>query len=593
MKQEQLDALRHSCAHLLAAAVLKLYPNTKRAIGPAISDGFYYDFEFMQPITEEDLKRIENVMRQIAPTWKTFEKKDVSKDDAKKLFADNPYKLELIDEFSTAGQKLTIYTSGEYVDLCRGGHEDKPSENLKNFKLLKIAGAYWRGNEKNKMLTRIYGTAFYSKEELDQYLTQQEEAKKRDHRKLGKELDLFVFSDLVGSGMPLFTPKGFILRNEIISYSRELNKRIGYQEVHTPNINKAELFKISGHYDKYHEDMLRVKSQYSQEDFFLKPMNCPQHIQIYASQKRSYRELPIRYCDFAVLYRDERPGELSGLTRLRSFSQDDGHCLCTEAQIGEEFKNVLEVIKEALKTYGLKYWIRLSLRDPNQKEKYLGDDATWERAQKTLKELLVEGKIKFKEAEGEAAFYGPKMDIMAVDALGREWQISTIQLDLNLPSRFEITYTDADNSEKTPVMIHRAIVGSPDRFLGILIEHYGGRFPLWLSPVQVRVVTITDRSNDYAQAFVDELKEKGIRAELDTSAESMGKKVRNAETEKIPLIVTIGDKEMENKTLAIRYQGKNIFGYDTKKFISTVTAAIKKRKEEIKLETPSPQPSTA
>ncbi|HYE59644.1 MAG TPA: threonine--tRNA ligase, partial [Candidatus Kapabacteria bacterium] len=405
MTKEQLDSLRHSCAHLLAAAVLELWPNAKRTIGPPIEHGFYYDFDFGDvKISDADFPIIEKKMQEILPTWESFERKEVSADEAKKLFADNPYKLELINEFSDEGQTLTLYTSGTYVDLCRGGHAEHPKKELKHFKLLSVAGAYWRGDEKNKMLTRIYGTAFPTKDELMKHLLMLEEAKKRDHRKLGKELDLFVISDLVGPGMPLYTPKGTTVRNAIISYSRELNAKIGFQEVHTPNVNKAELFKISGHYDKYKDDMLEVTSHYSDEQYYLKPMNCPQHTQIYASQMRSYRDLPIRFADFANLYRDERPGELSGLTRLRCFCQDDGHIFCREDQIEQEFGNVLSAIKEALTTYGLNYWIRLSLRDPNQKEKYLGDDATWDKAEATMRKLLKEHEIDCKETEGEAAF---------------------------------------------------------------------------------------------------------------------------------------------------------------------------------------------
>src|SRR3990167_3889098 len=410
---DKLNNLRHSLAHLLAAAVMELYPDTKRTIGPSIDNGFYFDFEFSKPISDEDLPKIEKVMRKILPTWKKFEKHELTADEAKKEYPGNPYKRELIDEFTKDGQKVTFYKSGDYWDLCKGRHV----ENLKEissdaFKLDRIAGAYWRGDEKNKMLTRIYGLAFETKKDLDAYIAQREEAKKRDHRKLGRELDLFVFSELVGVGMPLFTPKGNIIREQIIGFSRELNNELGFGEVHTPNINKAELFKISGHYDKYKEDM-------------------------------------------------------------RSFSQDDGHIFCREDQVKDEISNVLSAIEKALKAYKIEYWMRLSLRDPNKKEK----------------------NIKNKEVEGEAAFYGPKIDIMAVDAIGREWQISTIQLDFNQPKRFELEYTDKDGGKKIPVMIHRALIGSPDRFLGILIEHYAGAFPLWLAPVQVKVIPVRTQHN--------------------------------------------------------------------------------------------------
>ena len=406
------------------------------------------------------------------------------------------------------------------------------------------AGSSRGGEEKNKMLTRIYGLAFETKEELEQYINQREEAKKRDHRKLAKEQDLLVFSDLVGTGMPMFTPKGNAVRNSIIEFSRELNKKLGFEEVHTPNFNKAELFKISGHYDKYKEDMFTVRSQYSEEDFFLKPMNCPQHTQIYASRPRSYRDLPIRYSDFANLYRDERPGELTGLIRLRCFAQDDGHLFCRRDQVEEEISNILGAIETALKIYKIDYWMRLSLRDPENKEKYLGTDEIWESSQEIMKRLLDQKKIKYKQAEGEAAFYGPKIDIMAVDALGREWQISTVQLDFNQPGRFELTYADSDGTKKTPVMIHRALIGSPDRFMGILIEHYAGAFPLWLSPVQVKVIPVRVSHNEYARKVFEALKENGIRAEIDENDENLGSKVRDAKNNKIPYWLVIGDKEV-------------------------------------------------
>jgi threonyl-tRNA synthetase len=558
MDKEQLEHLRHSCAHLLAAAVQELYPEAKRTIGPPIENGFYYDFDFLDTkISEDDLAKIEEKMREAVKSWKGFEKKEVSIDEAKQYFADNEYKCELITEFSEEGKMLTFYSCGNFTDLCKGGHSENPSEDLKHFKLLSVAGAYWRGNENNKMLTRIYGTAFPSAEELQNHLTMLEEAKKRDHRKLGKELGLFVFSDLVGPGLPLFTPKGCIVRNQIIGYSRELNGQIGFEEVQTPNMNKAELFKVSGHYDKYKDDMLEVKSHYSEEPYYLKPMNCPQHTQIYASQTRSYRDLPLRFADFANLYRDERPGELSGLTRLRCFAQDDGHIFCREDQIQSEFNQVLGVVKQALQTYGLNYWIRLSLRDPNEKEKYLGDDALWENAQTIMRKLLQENNIEFKEAEGEAAFYGPKMDIMAKDSIGREWQISTIQLDFNMPGRFGLVYADQDGTEKTPVMIHRAIVGSPERFMGVLIEHYAGAFPVWLSPVQVRILPVSnDKHLVGANSLKAELLAAGIRVEVDSVDETVGNKIRKAAGAKVPYVLVVGDKELAGEPLMVRVRGQ-------------------------------------
>ena len=558
MDSQKLDENRHSAAHMLAAAVLELYPGTKLAIGPTIENGFYYDFKFPEgvSISEADLPAIEKKMKHIMKGNHKFVGKEVTFKEAKVFEKDQPFKLELIDEFSGEGKNLTLYESGPFTDLCRGGHAENtnqiPADGLK---LHKVAGAYWRGDEKNPMLTRIYGLLFATREELDAYLTQLEEAKKRDHRKLGKELDLFVFSDLVGPGMPLFTPKGALVRGRIVEYSRELNRRIGFEEVYTPNINKAELFKISGHYDKYKDDMLEVRSHYSDEEYYLKPMNCPQHTQIYASRMRSYKDLPIRFSDFANLYRDERPGELSGLTRLRCFVQDDGHCFCREDQIEQEFSNVLAVIKEALTTYGLKYWIRLSLHDPAQKEKYLGDASTWEKAETTLRKLLLENKIDCKEAVGEAAFYGPKMDIMAVDAIGREWQISTIQLDLNMPVRFNLSYVDSDGTEKHPVMIHRALVGSPERFMGILIEHYAGAFPVWLAPIQVQLAPVSAKHMEQTKELAKEFEEAGVRVAVDEADETVGKKVRNAVAQKIPYIIVVGDRELEGGEWTIRVRG--------------------------------------
>lgn len=553
-----LDELRHSCAHLLAAAVQELYPDAKRTIGPPIEQGFYYDFDFGEvKVTEADLKTIEKKMQELVKHWHGFERKEVSLEEARAFFATNEYKQEMMDEFAEEGQQLTLYTSGEFTDLCRGGHCEEPKKALRNFKLLSIAGAYWRGDENNKMLTRIYGTCFHQKEELKAHLQMLEEAKKRDHRKLGKEMGLFVFSPLVGPGMPMFTPKGNIVRNEIINFSRELNDGALFEEVHTPNMNKAELFKISGHYDKYKDDMLSVKSNYTEEEYFLKPMNCPQHTQLFASEMRSYRDLPIRYADFANLYRDERPGELSGLTRLRCFAQDDGHVFCREDQIAEEFERVLLAIEKALKVYGLSYHIRLSLRDPNEPEKYLGDDAVWESAESSLRELLEKNELDFTPEEGEAAFYGPKMDIVAKDALGREWQISTIQLDLNIPTRFNLVYTDADGQEKHPVMIHRALVGSPDRFMGILIEHYAGKFPVWLAPVQVQILPVsTEKHLDGAMALAEELKAAGIRAEVNKADETVGKKIRQSAKAKIPYVLVVGDKELSGEALTVRVRGQ-------------------------------------
>lgn len=580
MDNEKLAHIRHTLAHLLAQAVHQHHPYAKLTLGPAIDDGFYYDIDFgTVKIGDEELKVFQKTMRKNLNSWTEFTHREVSVEEAMDEFKDNEYKLELINEIAERGEKITLYTCGGFTDLCRGGHAENPSKEISSdsFKLDRIAGAYWRGKEENPMLTRIYGLAFESKEKLDAHILQKEEAKKRDHRKLGKELDLFTFSDLVGVGMPLFTPKGNIIREGIISFSRELNHELGFGEVHTPNINKAELFKISGHYDKYKEDMLSVHSQYVSDEMFMKPMNCPQHTQIYASQPRSYRDLPIRYSDFAVLYRDERPGEMSGLTRLRSFSQDDGHIFCREDQVEEEISNILSAIQKALKVYDINYWMRLSLRDPNNKEKYLGNDEVWEKSQAIMQKLLEEKNITFKAAEGEAAFYGPKVDIMAVDAIGREWQISTIQLDFNQPARFELEYTDKDGLKKTPVMIHRALIGSPDRFLGILIEHYAGNFPTWLSPVQVAIVPVRDNHNEYASKIENELNSNFIRTEMFDADISLGKRIHAGKATRAPYVIVLGDKEMESSKLTIEKRDGTKEEMELESFISKLKEEIKNR----------------
>ena len=579
---DPLENKRHTLAHLLAAAVLEHYPHARPTLGPAIENGFYYDFDFSQGDApkEADLSLLERTMREILPTWHEMVGKEISLKDARDRFKDNPFKKEIVEDIAMRGEKITLYTAGGFTDLCRGGHAENPARDIApdSFTLDRLAGAYWRGDEKNPMLTRIYGLAFNTKEDLEAYKKRREEARERDHRKIAREQGLLVFSDLVGSGMPLFTPKGNIIRSEIIAYSRELNAELGFGEVHTPNINKAALFKISGHYDKYKEDMLTVHSQYSEEEMFLKPMNCPQHTQIYASAPRSYRDLPIRFSDFSLLYRDERPGELSGLTRLRSFAQDDGHIFCREDQIEEELSAVLSAIQKALTTYRIDYWIRLSLRDPARPEKYIGEDATWEKAEHIMHTLLTEKNIPYKKGLGEAAFYGPKMDIMAVDALEREWQISTVQLDLNMPNRFNLEYTAEDGSKKTPVMIHRALIGSPDRFMGILIEHYGGAFPVWLAPVQARVVPVSQKHAGYTEKIREDMARAGVRVEIDIADESLGKKIRRAKMEKIPYLLVVGDKEAETGTLSVESRGeKNGEKMTVEEFTARIVREIRTR----------------
>ena len=597
MNEPKLDLERHSLAHLMAAGILKMWPQARFGVGPVIENGFYYDVEIPgYQLTELDLRKIEKTMNKLKQQKLPYEKKEISIDEAIKLFDQfgQTYKVELLNDLKTKGttkmngaeaevlpegeSKISLYQTGDFIDLCRGPHVKNSNDLKAAFVLEKLAGAYWRGNDKNPMLTRIYALAFKTQKELEDYLAMIEEAKKRDHRKLGKELELFVISDLVGPGMPLYTPKGTIVRGEIINFSNELQQRIGYQPVHTPQVNKAELFKISGHYEKFKDDMLMVKSHYSEEEYFLKPMNCPQHTQIYASQKRSYRDLPIAYSDTANLFRDEKPGELSGLTRLRCFCQDDSHCFCREDQIGDEFKKLLDLIKEALTVYGMDYRIRLSLWDENHQEKYLGDKDIWSKSQKLMEELLKENKIDYFKAEGEAAFYGPKMDIMVTDALKRDWQISTIQLDLNMPVRFDLKYTDADGSEKHPIVIHKAIVGSPERFMGILIEHYAGAFPLWLAPVQIKILNVGQTHEEHCQKLAERFKKDNIRVELDLANETVGNKIRKAVVQKIPYMLVIGDKEIASDKLMVRVRGEEkLLEIDLNEFIEKIKTLTKSR----------------
>ncbi len=578
--ETNIEKVRHSLAHVMASAVKDIYPKVKLGMGPAIENGFYYDFEFPKgsELKPDDLAKIEDKMKEIISQNQDFTQNDVSKIKAKTMFRGQGYKLELIKELP--GRNVSVYHNGNFVDLCKGPHVRSTADiNPNAFKLTKIAGAYWKGSEKNKMLTRIYAVAFASEKELKEYLTMLQEAEKRDHRKLGEKLDLFVFSDLVGAGLPLYTFRGTAILQELKNYINDLQSTIGYQEVQTPNMNRAELFKVSGHYEKYKDDMFSVHSHYTKEEYFLKPMNCPQHTQIFASKPRSYKELPIRIADFAMLYRDEKTGELSGLTRLRSFRQDDGHSFCREDQIKSEFKSVLSVIERAMKTFQMNYKIRLSLWDPKNPDKYLGDKKVWEKAQKMLEEILIENKINYFKAEGEAAIYGPKMDLISKDSLGREWQLSTIQLDFIMPERFKLKYIDSDGKEKTPVMIHRAIVGSPERFLGILIEHFAGAFPLWLSPVQVSVISIGEKHKEYASKIKEALTVAGIRTELNDADDTLGKKIREAEMQKIPYLLIIGDKEMSAETVSVRQRSKGDTGSEKlEDFVAKIKEEISSKK---------------
>ena len=562
---ESLAHLRHSAAHLLAAAVMELYPHARRTIGPATEDGFYYDFDFSggagsagqggENISLEDLPAIEEKMRELVKTWEGFERTDVSAQEAKDVFAGNDYKIELIEQFAEDGQTLTLYKSGAYVDLCRGGHCEVPKKELQHFKLLSVAGAYWRGDASNPMLTRIYGTAFASKQELKDHMRMLEEAKKRDHRKLGKELDLFHFSDLVGPGLPLFTQKGTIVRELLRDFIWKLMKPHGYQRVCIPHIAKAQLYKVSGHWDKFADDIFHVSSQKTDEPFVMKPMNCPHHAQLYASRPRSYRDLPIRMSEVTAVYRDENTGQLQGLSRVRSITQDDAHVFCTPDQVHGEVMKLWEIIGSFYDAFGMPVEPTLSLRDPAEPEKYLGTDALWNQAEQSLRSSLDELGLTYKEYEGEAAFYGPKIDFVSRDAIGRKWQLATIQLDFNQPERFRLTYTDVDGVDKQPVMIHRAVLGSVERFMGMLIEHYAGAFPLWLAPVQVQLVRVGEGHQEFCEQLRSKLEDANIRVSLDDSSESVGKKIRLAAKQKIPWTIVVGDKEVAGEDLHIRVFG--------------------------------------
>lgn len=561
MNSEHLDKLRHSSAHLLAAAVLELWPDAKRAIGPSIENGFYYDFEFSKPISEEDFPKIEAKMKELLQSWTSFEKIEVSKEEALEKVKGNEYKEELINEFADKGESLTFYKSGSFEDLCRGGHVENPSQEIGAFKLLSIAGAYWRGDEKNKMLTRIYATAFPTQPELDEYLHNLEEAKKRDHRKLGKELGLFAFSDLVGSGLPLFTPKGAFLREELNKFSQGLREEIGFQRVWVPHIAKNDLYKVSGHWDKFANEWLLVKSQETSDDLVMKPMNCPHHQQIFAAEQRSYRDLPIKYMETTTVYRDEKAGELLGLSRVRSITQDDSHIFCNIEQIEQIYSELLTIIDKFYSSLGLSYRVRLSFRDPQTPQKYHGDPEVWNKAESILRKIAEDNKLNYYEGPGEAAFYGPKLDFMVTDALGREWQCATPQLDFVQPARFGLVYTDKDGSEKTPVMIHFALMGALERFISVYIEHTAGNFPAWLSYTQAVILPISsEKHSDYAYKIMQELKSKGIRAEVDSANETLGNKIRKAQAQKTPYVLVVGDKELENNNVNIRLRGGESLG---------------------------------
>ncbi|MBO6080479.1 MAG: threonine--tRNA ligase [Bacteroidales bacterium] len=576
--REGKDTFWHSSAHLMAAAIESLYPGVKFGIGPHIETGFYYDIDFMDyTISSDDFPKIEEKMKELASQKIQFVRREVPKAEALDYFTKkgDEYKLELIDGLEDG--QISFYESGPFTDLCRGPHLHDTSM-IKAIKLLKTAGAYWRGDEKRKQLTRIYAVTFPKKKELDEYLALLEEAAKRDHRKLGRELELFTFSPLVGQGLPLWLPKGAALRDRLEQFLRKVQKKYGYQQVITPHIGNVNLYKTSGHYAKYGADSFRpITTPQEGEEFFLKPMNCPHHCQIYAARPRSYKELPLRLAEFGTVYRYEQSGELHGLTRVRGFTQDDAHLYCTSDQIKEEFCKVIDIILYIFKTLKFdNYKAQVSLRDPNNKEKYIGTDENWEKAQRAIIEAAAEKGLNTIEVEGEAAFYGPKLDFMVKDAIGREWQLGTVQVDYNLPERFGLEYTDADGQKKRPVMIHRAPFGSMERFVAVLLEHTGGNFPLWLTSDQVVILPISEKYMDYARKVQAKLDELDIRCYIDERSEKTGRKIRDAETAKIPYMVIVGENEEKDGTVSVRRHGNiNDGTMPVEDFVTLIQNAIK------------------
>jgi threonyl-tRNA synthetase len=549
---EGLEVLRHSTAHAMAQAIVELYPGSKLTLGPPIESGFFYDIEVNGRLTDEDLPRIEERMREIVARDLPIEREEVSKAEAEDLYVDNPYKTEIIEGLEDG--EISVYKQGDFFDLCSGPHVPSTGE-LGAFKLQNIAGAYWRGDEKNPMLTRVYGTAWPTEKELKTYLRRLEEARARDHRKIGKDLGLFTFSPDTGAGIPLFLPKGEMLRHLMEDYVREVQTRHGYEHVWTGHLVNEILFAKSGHLEHYRESMFPPMID-GETRYRLKPMNCPSHMTLYNSQAHSYRDLPLRYAEFATLYRYEKSGELTGLTRVRSLTQDDAHVFCTEDQIQDEFARALEIVREVLDTYGFAdYRVQLSLRDQDV-AKYVADDAKWSRAEKELREALDTAAIAYDEETGEAAFYGPKADFMAKDVLGREWQLSTIQVDFIQPARLGCEYIGEDGKAHTPVLLHRAVTGSTERFLAVLIEHYAGAFPVWLSPVQAVVIPVADRHLDYARKVQEQLAAKNLRVEVDDSQNSMQKKIRENSRQKIPYLLIVGDSEAEQGSVNVRRRGK-------------------------------------
>jgi threonyl-tRNA synthetase len=566
--EHNLDTMRHSASHVMAEAVLSIFPDAKFAIGPAIEDGFYYDFELPRSLSPEDLPVIEKKMAEIIKADLPFTYREITKAEAKKLFAGQPYKLELIEEITD--DRVGVYQQGNFTDLCRGPHV-KSTREIKAFKLTSIAGAYWRGDEHNPMLQRIYGVVFEKQQELDDYLNKLEEAKNRDHRKLGRDLDLFIIPEEIGGGLVIYTPKGGRIRNTIEEFWKQEHFANGYEILYTPHIGLSNLWQTSGHLDFYSEYMYSPIT-IDEKEYYLKPMNCPFHMLAYKSRTRSYRDLPLRWAELGTVYRYERSGVLHGLLRVRGFTQDDAHIICTPEQMNDEMSEVLRFSLHILRSFGFhKYKVYLS----TQPEKWIGTDQMWQDAQEALRRVIDENKLEYDVDEGGGVFYGPKIDLKAEDVIGREWQLSTIQFDFNLPERFDMVYIGADGQEHRPYMIHRALLGSWERFFGLLIEHYAGAFPTWLAPVQVKIIPVADRHNDHAKKIMTELKAHNIRAEIDDRSERMNLKIRQAQLEKVPYMLVIGDKEAAANTVAVRRRsGEQLPAQSLESFIQTLTTEI-------------------
>lgn len=582
-ENEKLSVMNHSCAHLLAQAVQHLYPNAKFWVGPVIEEGFYYDIDLGDTvIKEEDLEKIEKEMKKIAKDGKRIVRHELTKEEALERFKNDPYKIDLISRMDENSTIISCYTQGDFTDLCRGPHVETVKE-LKYFKLLKVSGAYWKGDAKNKMLQRIYGVCFDNEEDLNNYLTELSEAKERDHRKIGKDLSIFMTSDLVGKGMPLWLPNGAIIRKQLENYIYEKERKMGYLHVYTPCVGTTELYKTSGHWDHYKENMFPMM-KVDDEEFVLRPMNCPHHMLIYANDLHSYRDLPIRIGEFATDFRYEASGAVKGLERVRCMCQNDAHLFVTPEQIKEEFKKVVSLILDVYKDFGFKnYSFRLSLRDPEDKEKYFDDDEMWNTAEDKLREVLNEYGCPYKEAIGEAAFYGPKLDVEVKPAVGPEVTLSTCQLDFLLPRRFDLSYIDKDGSKKTPVVIHRAIFGTFDRFTAFLMEETKGAFPLWLCPTEVNIIPVNnDYHLEYAKEVYKDLDDMNIRVNLDDRNEKLSYKMRESQTKKNPITLILGDKEVESSTISYRKFGSTeTYTLPKEIFIKTLKAAISERKQNI------------